>query len=156
LLISIGVNSIYSPLIKKHLTKNELNIGLKVKSKTLAIYLLIAGVVTLFYVLLINVGFVFSEKIEKVLSVVPYAILLFVFNIFHWVAQPFYMVNNKFSKYNIINISSYMGWVILIMICSYFGFQKYIWFLIGIHMIKGLLSYFYARKYFMKRNYSFS
>jgi len=149
LLISIGVNSIYGPLIKKHLTKNELNSVVKIKTQTLVIYLLIASLLMLFYVVLINLGFDFSNKVEQVLSVIPYALLLFIFNVFHWIAQPFYMVNNKFNSYNYINIFSYVFWVVIIVVSLYFGYKDFIVFLMLIHFIKGLLSYFYARTKFM-------
>ncbi|MFY0712114.1 hypothetical protein J1D01_00425 [Seonamhaeicola sp. NFXS20] len=149
LLISIGINSVYGPLIKKNITNNNLDKVIKIKNKTLIIYLSIAIIIIIFYLVFQNLNLSFNDRIVKVTSALPFAVLLYVFNVFHWVSQPFYMVNNKFNNYNYINIISYVIWAIIIIVGLYFEYKTFIIFLILIHLIKGLLSYFYAKIKFM-------
>ncbi|UKM65591.1 hypothetical protein GSB9_02162 [Flavobacteriaceae bacterium GSB9] len=152
LLVSIGVNSVYGPLIKKHVIKNEREKVIKIKNQTLMIYLLIVLLVIVLYILVINLGFQFNHKIEQVLSILPFAILLFVFNIFHWISQPFYMVNNKFNSYNYLNILSYVFWVLTMIVGLYYGYSDFIAFLMLIHFMKGAMTYLYAKRKLMTIN----
>ncbi|MFT4801034.1 MAG: O-antigen/teichoic acid export membrane protein [Flavobacteriaceae bacterium] len=151
LLISIGVNSIYGPMIKKLLKQNEFSKAIKVKNNVLMLYFFIAILAFLIYLLALN--FNFGERIDQLISMIPYVILVYIFNVFHWVAQPYYFINNKFNKYNLMNTCSYIVWIVLIIICFNYGYHNYIWFLMFIHMLKGLMSYFYARKNFMSKSH---
>lgn len=149
LLISIGVNSIYGPMIKKLLKQNDLSRAIKVKNNVLMLYFFIAISTFSVYLLVANINF--GGRINQLINMIPYVILVYVFNVFHWVAQPYYFVNNKFNKYNLMNTCSYIIWIILIIFCLNFGYHNYIWFLMIIHMLKGLISYFYAQKNFMNK-----
>lgn len=147
LLISIGVNSIYSPLIKKYFLAGEEKEMLTTKNKTLAIYLSIALLAFLFFFVLNNTfQFNGNLKIKDVLLVFPFTIIIFVFNSFQSVAQPFYMINEKFKIYNFINILAYLVWGLIMMVCLYLGYSSFVWFLLLLHFFKGMFSYLYINK----------
>ncbi|KAB1066521.1 hypothetical protein F6U93_13950 [Tamlana haliotis] len=145
LLISIGVNSVYNPLIKKYLNVNNIK-ALRIKRNTLLIYVLIAAISYLGYLLLMN--FDFSGEIETMVSVIPYAILIFLFGAFQSVVHPFYLITDRFKDFSYLNILSYLFWIGLMLICTYYGYDNYIWFLVIIYMIKSGFAYFYAQKMF--------
>lgn len=152
LLISIGVNSVYNPLIKKYLIQNNVKKALRIKTNTLLIYLSIVVLSFIIYFMIYNV---FSIKIEKALSVVPYAILIFLFSAFQSVVHPFYLITDRFKNFNYINILSYVVWGLIILLCSYFGYDNYILFLVIIYLLKASFAYFYAKNIFMHKSYSF-
>ncbi|MFH4969233.1 hypothetical protein V8G61_13590 [Gaetbulibacter sp. M240] len=151
LLLSIGINSIYAPLIKKELSIKNYKISKKIKLKTLFIYLIIAFTVYLFYLVLIKIDFNFNDKTNSIISTIPYVILLMIFNALNWVIQPFYLINNKFKTYNIINILSFSIWVLIVVISMYFGYKNFIFFLLLIHFIKSVLAFAYAEKFYLNR-----
>lgn len=152
LLISIGINSVYNPLIKKYLTQNNINKALKIKTNTLLTYLSIAVFSFILYFIASNfIDVASNSKIETIFSVVPYAILIFLFSTFQSVIHPFYLITDRFKKFNYINIVSYVFWVIVIIIFSLLGYREYIWFLVFIYFLKAALAYLYAKKTFMKK-----
>ncbi len=151
LLFSVGVNSIYGPIIRNHLMQKALNKALIIKSRVLIIYLSVGILFFLAYLLFSE--FNLDQKSKTIISIVPYVLLIYIFNAFNWVSQPFYLILNKFKDYNLVNIITYVVWAFLILICSFFEYQNYIWFLIAIHVFKGLFSYFYAKMNFMTRKY---
>lgn len=150
LLISVGVNSIYAPLIKRNLIDLNKVQAFRIKMKTLILYLFIAFVTVLLYYVVSNINLNFNNEVEAIISVFPYAILLFVLNGFIWVAQPFYLINDKFKNYNLINILSYILWGLILICCLYFGYRNFILFLVMIHFIKSALTFFYAQMDFME------
>ncbi|TGV03843.1 hypothetical protein [Flavivirga rizhaonensis] len=151
LLFSVGVNSIYGPIIRNHLMQKALNKALKIKSRVFIVYLSVGVLFFLVYILFSE--FNLNQKSKAIINVVPYVLLIYIFNAFNWVSQPFYLILNKFKDYNLVNIITYLVWGFLILMCSYFEYQNYIWFLIAIHFFKGLFSYFYAKMNFMNRKY---
>jgi hypothetical protein len=151
LLVSIGVNSIYGPIIKRQLINRQIGKALQVRTKTIMLYLTIA--LLSFGIYLVLNEFNFGVQINNLIDALPFATLIYVFNIFHWVSQPFYLINNKFSKATIINISSYLLWGILIIVCSVFDFTNYILFLLLLHMFKGFFLYIYAQRNLMRKNF---
>lgn len=155
LLISISINSVYNPLVKKYLIQGDINKTLKIKTNTLLIYLSIALLSFLLYYILYNT-INFSHKIQEVSEMIPYSILIFVFSIFQSVVHPFYLINDKFKCFNLINIFSYILWVLIIVVCTYFGYENYIWFLITIYFLKAGIAYVYAKQYFMNKKHKIS
>jgi len=151
LLLSIGINSIYSPLIKKLLLQNSINKAVKIKSKTLMIYLLIAAIVYILTIILLNVDFTDNIKMKTIISIIPYSILALVFNAFNWVVQPFYLINDKFKNYNIINIISYILWGLTVFVSIFLEYNNFIAFLLSIHFIKSAFAYCYAKKSVLSR-----
>lgn len=151
LLISIGVNSIYAPLIKKYLLEKNVTKAIKIKTKTLILYLLIAVTFYILSTILSNMDFSFNNKIKAIISVIPYSILVLVFSAFNWVVQPFYLVNDKFKDYNMINIISYILWCSFVVISISLGYKNFIVFLLVIHFIKNGFSFFYAKQTFISR-----
>ncbi|MFP4844589.1 hypothetical protein [Winogradskyella sp. PE311] len=153
LLLSIGINSIYAPVIKKHLQNQNNFRALKIKTKTLLGYLLVAILTFAFYLVISSFDFGFNERVVAIISIIPFVILIYMFNAFNWVSQPFYLVNNKFKNYNLINLLSYGIWILVLVGSIYSGYKNFIIYLILIHFIKSVLSFMYAKKYFMNKNY---
>jgi hypothetical protein len=151
LLLSIGVNSIYAPLVKKHLLKDHVNMAIKIKSKTLMIYLLIAFIAYILYIILSNMDFSFSDKVKDIISIIPYSILVLVFNSFNWVVQPFYLINDKFKNYNLINIISYILWGLFVIVSLFLEYKNFVVFLLSIHFIKSAFAFYYAKRTFISR-----
>lgn len=154
LLLSIGVNSVYNPLIKKNIIQGDSEKTIKIKNNTLYIYLVI---VLLSFTAYFALNSIFSAnsypRINEIISVLPYAILIFLFSVFQSVAHPFYLTYNKFRTFNVINILSYLFWVFIIVSLSFFGFKEYIWFLVIIYFLKASIAYIYARMSFMNTHY---
>ena len=151
LLISIGVNSIYAPLIKKYLLEKNINKALQIKTKTLVLYLLIALIFYILSVILSNIDFSFNNKIKAIISIIPYSIVVLVFSAFNWVVQPFYLINDKFKNYNIINIISYVLWGLFVVVSVFLEYKNFVVFLLLIHFIKNAFAFFYAKKTFISR-----
>lgn len=152
LLLSIGINSIYAPLIKKHLQEENVNKAIRIKSKTLMIYLLVAFVIYILAIILSNMDFSFNDKVSVIISIIPYSIVILVFNAFNWSVQPFYLINDKFKTYNIINIISYILWGLFVVFSMFLEYKNFVVFLLSIHFIKSAFAFFYAKKTFASRN----
>ncbi|MBU2949622.1 hypothetical protein KO493_02795 [Tamlana agarivorans] len=155
LLISIGINSIYNPLIKKYFLAGDYKNTIGTRIKTLFIYLSIAGMAFLVFLLLNNVfPFDWNLKAKDILLVFPFTIVIFIFNSFQSVAQPFYMINEKFKTYNIINLAAYFAWGLIMVVCLYLGYNNFVLFLLLLHFFKGLFSYSYVIKFLNSNDYS--
>jgi hypothetical protein len=153
LLISTGVNAVYHPLIKKYVLEKNMSKAISAKNKTLLIYLLIALLSFLVYFIIDKTAILANyTKVNAVFSVIPYTLILFVFSVFYYVSHPFYLANDKFGTFNVINIISHLFWVILMLMCTYFGFENYIWFLILLYFLKCMFLYIYAEKKLIKIN----
>lgn len=154
LLINIGINSVYNPLIKKYLLFDDFKATLKTKNYTLLIYLTVALVSIVLYYSFVNIFSFNNNKINNILLIFPFTVLIFSLNSFQSVSQPFYMINEKFKTYNVLNILAYVIWIVLLFSCLSFGYSNFIWFLMGIHFFKALFSYSYASNtFFLKEFY---
>jgi O-antigen/teichoic acid export membrane protein len=145
LLISTGINAVYYPLIKRFILQKELNKAKKAKRKALFIYLGISLLCFVMYLIIESTSILYPyPKINAVFSVIPYTILIFLLSIFYYVMLPFYLTNDKFGIFNIINLVSLSLWGVLIIVSTYVGFENYIWFLVLLYFLKSMFLYFYA------------
>lgn len=150
LLISTGINAVYHPLIKKFILQKKFNKARNAKTKALLIYLAISLLCFLLYSFVDYTSILESyPKANAVFSVIPYTILMFSLSVFYYVTHPFYLSNDKFGIFNILNLISHSIWVLTIIICTYLGLENYIWFLVLLYFLKSMLLYFYAEKRLM-------
>jgi hypothetical protein len=139
LLISIGINAVYHPLIKKQIVTNKIAKAKKLKNKALIIYLFIGLLFFMSYLIIKKTEMlVLYPKINAIFSVIPYTIILFVFSVFYYVIHPFYLANDKFGIFNILNIISYAVWVFVMLIGVHFGFKNYLYFLFLLYFLKSI------------------
>jgi hypothetical protein len=153
LLISIGINAVYHPLIKKQIINNKIAKAKKLKNKALIIYLFIGLLFFMSYLIIQKTEMlVLYPKINAIFSVIPYTIILFVFSVFYYVIHPFYLANDKFGIFNILNIISYAVWVFVMLIGVHFGFKNYLYFLFLLYFLKSIFLYIYAEKKLITTN----
>ena len=145
LLISIGINAVYHPLIKKFILKKQLNKAKEIKTKAFFSYLAIAFLSFTLYIIIKKTNLLIEyPRANNVFSVFPYTLLLFVCSIFYYVIHPFYLTFEKFGVFNFLTILSYFIWIVVMVILSFFEFEDYIWFLILLYFFKSMLLYIYG------------
>lgn len=150
LLIGIGINSVYYPMVKKCIIENNFNKVIKTKKTTLFIYLGIVLVSYLFFLLIQKMNLLNNlTKVNIVFLEIPNAILLFMFSVFHYVIHPFYMVKDRFGTFNLLNIISYVLWICIVVLGTYFDYGNFIIFLVLLYFLKSILLYIYGEKNLM-------
>ena len=151
LLIGIGVNSVYHPLIKKHITDKIPDIANKIKHKTLLLYL---GISLCAYIIYYTLNYInlFGNypEIQKVFVEIPNTLILFVISAFYYVIHPFYLVYDKFKTFNLLNISAFVFAVFITFTGTFNGYNNYIIYLILLYFFKSSFLYIYGEKKLIK------
>ena len=153
LLISIGINSVYFPKVKKHIINNNLKVAISIKFKMLAIYLAISLLFYILYLIYKSSGLLeinSNDKLNDIILEFPNAILLFALTSFYYTINPFYLIKDKFATFNILIIISFIFWALVILLCSFFNMSNFILFLILLYAIKSITLYLFGFKYILK------